>query len=179
MVYGPVAPIATAACTGAATSAQPALPACDALCVKQSAGMSTSPDAGSGKSSLPAALDMLGASPELVLSEGSFRFQANTHAGAGLQPGVLFTPVLRSRANEEPSVSGACSNAQVFKQCICLRLYHSVCCAACLSCSLCFWVLSITILHLLRALRSHLQFASSLPETAMVNSQTLQAGPLL
>ncbi|KAL0054672.1 hypothetical protein WJX82_000828 [Trebouxia sp. C0006] len=70
------------------------------------AGMSTSPDAGSGKSSLPAALDMLGASPELVLSEGSFRFQANTHAGAGLQPGVLFTPVLRSRANEEPSVSG-------------------------------------------------------------------------
>ena len=179
MVCGPVAPIATAACTGAATSAQPALPACDALCVKQSAGMSTSPDAGSGKSSLPAALDMLGASPELVLSEGSFRFQANTHAGAGLQPGVLFTPVLRSRANEEPSVSGACSNAQVFKQCICLRLYHSVCCAACLSCSLCFWVLSITILHLLRSLRSHLQFASSLPETAMVNSQTLQAGPLL
>ena len=122
MLYGAVAPIAAPACIGAATSAQPALPACDDLCVKQSAGMSTSPDAGNGKSSLPAAPDMLGASPELILSEGSFRFQADKHDGAGLQPGVLFTPVLRSRANEEPSVTGVCSHPQVFKQCICLRL---------------------------------------------------------
>ncbi len=122
MLCGAVAPTAAAACTGAATSAQPALPACDALCVKQSAGMSTSPDAGNGKSSLPAAPDMLGASPELVLSEDSFRFQADKHAGAGLQPGVLFTPVLRSRANEEPNVSGVCFRPQVIKQCICLRL---------------------------------------------------------
>ena len=110
MLCGAVAQIAAPACTDAVTSAQPALPGFDNLCVKQSAGMSTSPDAGNGVCCLPAAPDMLGASPELVLSEGSFRFQANNHAGAGLQPGVLFTPVLRSRANEEPSVSGVCSH---------------------------------------------------------------------
>ncbi len=122
MLYGSVAPIAAAACTGAAASAQPALPACDALCVKQSAGMSTSPDAGNGQPSRPAATDMLGAAPELVLSEGSFRFQADNHAGAGLSSGVLFTPVLRCRANEEPSVSGVSFHPQVIKQCICLHL---------------------------------------------------------
>ncbi|KAA6425544.1 MAG: hypothetical protein FRX49_04441 [Trebouxia sp. A1-2] len=106
MLCGAVAPIAAAACTGAATSAQLALPVCDALCVKQSTGLSTSPDTGNGMSSLLTVPDVLGASPELVLSEGSFRFQANEHAGTGLQHGVLLTPVLRSRANEEPSVSG-------------------------------------------------------------------------
>jgi len=121
MSCGPVAPIAAPACTCAATSAQPALSVSD-LSMRSSAGMSTSPDGGNGVSPLPTVPDMLGASPELVLSEGSFRFQAGKHAGAGLQPGVLFTPVLRSRANDEPSVSGVCSHPQVFKQCISLRL---------------------------------------------------------
>ncbi|KAL0035738.1 hypothetical protein WJX77_000923 [Trebouxia sp. C0004] len=106
MLCGSVAPITAPACTCAAISAQPALPACDDLCMEQSAGMSTTPDAGNGVSPLPSVPDMLGASPDLVLSEGSFRFEARKHAKAGLQPGVLFTPVLRSRANEEPSVSG-------------------------------------------------------------------------
>ena len=75
--------------------------------MQQPPGAHVVPDFGRGvAASVPRVSGTLGSSPEVTLSEGSFRFQAGMHCEGGFQSAVLCTPVLRPRSDEEHGVAG-------------------------------------------------------------------------
>lgn len=100
---------AAQASTYPAQSVQPAVCDSEDCCMQQPPGAHVVPDFGKGvAASVPRVSGTLGSSPEVTLSEGSFRFQAGMHSEGGFQSAVLCTPVLRPRSDEEPSVAGGC-----------------------------------------------------------------------
>ena len=104
-------------------AAQPMLEGSGHLCLRQAAGTCTSPDASVNAAALPLGVASLGASPGLATSEGSFRFQAGLHVEAGMPSGVCCTPVLRSRGNKQPVVSGTL-HLLLPVLCAALQSYH-------------------------------------------------------